>query len=517
MKKCKLLSSLLFPILILSGCNISNNSTDNSTGGNSSNQDIIDGPSVEVKTDLQYDADGNPIFKNVVLNFWSISIGYDGSVQNNIVDRFNEEFKGKIKVERQEKRHDEFDNALVSTITTDPKNAPDIVVGHGEKLAELQLQNIYQSLDQHIEAAKIDFSRDNYFENMMQHNLFKNSNGEEKLYGLPLDAHSNVIIARKDIIEKNGFKVPTNRVEFEEVCQGLALKAEQGRLKTRKSKSMGGTVWTTVSQGTRLYPFYASIEAGDDKFTYGLTGPVQHGSALVDEDGYPAWNNSETAAYLKMFREWMYPTDDSFPIIQPNLGYEFIEGFYQGQHIFCNTGPWNVAGIYNTIENAALGFGPGSAESTLAVIPLQQLFTDDTSKDYSYSTVCSSHSFSIPVTVTSQTKAAAAMVFADWMTKQYTEWLGAGHLPTLKSAYEDESFLNSDAYLAYGKDFGNPQYFTTGGKTRFYSESYGNEGTWGLCEAWRQALNPQTQNKSIEEILNDQFMVSAMKIQEIEG
>ena len=351
MKKVSIISQLLLPLMILSGCNNGGGNNSGNNPNSNNNNIVIDTPSVDIKSDLEYDAEGKPVFKNVVLNFWSISIGADGAAQNEIVERFNEEFKGQIKIERQEKRHDQFDNALVSTITTDPKNAPDIVVGHGEKLAELQMQNIYQPLDAHIEAAKLDFSKDNYFENMMSHNLFMTSSGEEKLYGLPLDAHANVIVARKDIIEKNGYKVPTNRVEFEEVCKGLALKADQGKLKTRKSKSFGGTSWTTASAGTRLYPFYASIEAGDDKFTYGLTGPMQNGSALVDENGLPAWNNAQTASYLQMFRNWMYPTDGSFPIIQQNLGYEFADGFYQGNYIFCNTGPWNIAGMYNRKYN----------------------------------------------------------------------------------------------------------------------------------------------------------------------
>ena len=60
--------------------------------------------SEESDSDLTYDADGNPVFENVELDFWSISIGSDGLIQQDIVDKFNEEYAGKIHVNRAEAR-----------------------------------------------------------------------------------------------------------------------------------------------------------------------------------------------------------------------------------------------------------------------------------------------------------------------------------------------------------------------------------------------------------------------------
>ena len=56
-----------------------------SCGGNS---DKPITPPAPAESDLKYDENGNPIFKNVEIDFWSISIGSDGQIQQEIVNRF---------------------------------------------------------------------------------------------------------------------------------------------------------------------------------------------------------------------------------------------------------------------------------------------------------------------------------------------------------------------------------------------------------------------------------------------
>lgn len=473
-----------------------------SSCGGSSDKPIT--PPAPAESDLKYDENGNPIFKNVEIDFWSISIGSDGQIQQEIVNRFNEEFDGKIKVNRKQITHEQFSTNVVNTVISDPENAPDLIVGHGQRIDELQTQNIFLPLDGYLEKAKINFSKDHYYENIINDMYYKEKDGSYKLYGLPLDVHSNVLIARKDIIEENGLTVPTNYEEFINVNKTLAKKAKEGKYKYRQAKKFDKTMsWNTMNAGSKLYPLYMSIEAYDDEMTYAITGPVQNGTKIVNENGLPAWNTDSTVKYFENMRELMYPTDGSLPIIQKKLGYEFIDNFYKGNYVFCSTGPWNIAG-YKQIINSNIGFGAGSFEDTMAIIPLSNIFAK-TDNPEANKIVGTSHAFSLTKTVTSDTVGAACMVFADWMTKQYKDWLKGGHLPVLKSAMEDEEFINDEFYKAIGKYFGNQKNYTLGGKTPFYNEIFGIERNYGLVEVWHQTFNENSQNKTIKQIVDEQY------------
>lgn len=57
-----------------------------SSCGGSSDKPIT--PPAPAESDLKYDENGNPIFKNVEIDFWSISIGSDGQIQQEIVNRW---------------------------------------------------------------------------------------------------------------------------------------------------------------------------------------------------------------------------------------------------------------------------------------------------------------------------------------------------------------------------------------------------------------------------------------------
>lgn len=503
--------NILFLLLVSFLASCSSGTGPSISNGSESNDD----PESETPSDLKFDENGDPIFNGVELKFWSISIGADGAAQSKIVNRFNEEFEGQIYVTREEKRHDEFSSAIVNTVTLDTKNAPDIVVGHGERLSELQTQNIYIPLDEPIANAKINFDRNNYFDQIMDQMYLEDSNGEIHQYGLPLDVHSNIFLVRKDILEANGLEIPTTFDELINVCKTLSIKAKEGTYKYRQiAKYDEEMEWRTRSTNYELYPLYTSIEALDDEMTFAITGPMQNGTKMVDDKGLPAWNTPSTISYFEKLRGLMYPTDDSPAIMQKSLDYEFKDAFFKGDYIFCNTGPWNIKGI-RTLINSDLGFGEDSFKDSIAILPLSGLFASDPESEAA-NTICgTAHTFSLTKACTSDTKQAAAMVFADWMTKQYVEWNEAGHLPILKSAMSDEELLTNEFYLEVGQHLGDQNNFTLGGATEYYNEIFGIEKQYGLVEVWDQTLNTNTQGKSIETIVNEQYQNTLALINEI--
>ena len=506
MKKTKIIYSLLLASLFATSVSC--------TAKTPSNNPPVDGGGDKnaLVNDIKYDEEGNPIFDGVELDFWSISIGSDGMIQQRIVDKFNKEHLGEISVARREVRHDEFSNTVVNTINVDPKHAPDLVVGHGPRVAELKSYNIFNKWDEAIKYSKIDFNRDHYQKAVMDDFYY-----DDGLYGIPLDCHSNILIYRKDIILQNGLAIPSNFDEMVEVCKQLAQKAKAGtyQFRTSASFSAGDISWQTKPAGTNLYPYYMCIEALDDEATYALTGVLQNGGKIVNEKGLPAFNTPEVINYFKRMRTLMYPTDGTLPIISETNPTEFIDQFYKGELVFASTGPWNLNGIKDTC-NSKIGFGQDSFKDTVGVLPLSNMFAFDTTKEYA-KTICGiAHAFSLSKTCTSATEAAAAAVFVDWMTKQYTEWLKGGHLPSLVSGMEDQEFLNSDFYQSIGQYLGNPANITLGGRTKYYTETFGSETNNGINEIWHQTFNTNTQNKTIEEIVEEQYKRSLALIADVQ-
>ena len=329
---------MLFSIasLLLSSCN-----------GNTSNNSTIEEWKDDSIDDVVYDENGNVVFDNIELNMWSVCTNPDSVYQDQIINKFNEIYKGQIKVNPYHESRYSIYGALAQAVTQDPENAPDIFYGYGEKIAALENNDILVPIDTYLEKANIGFDA-SYFEPNLISACFVN----DKLYGLPISVDSTMIFVRKDILEKNEIAIPTNYVELMNVCDTLVEKAEKGELWVRGNNS--STVSTDDVYKWRkyvpdlegqYYPF--PISSGDMWVNAYLSQTValQNGGELVNEEGKPAYNTEEVAKGLQILRDWFWPTETSanrHALSKPDLNYDAgISEFYSGMSAFYLDGAWS--------------------------------------------------------------------------------------------------------------------------------------------------------------------------------
>lgn len=414
-----------------------------------------------VTDDLKFDEFGDPIFDDVKLNVWSVVGAPDNDYLALVNTQFNDYYRQNgVQAEITSIETSLFYTQLANTINTDPKNAPDVILFHSERLTYLVENNLLVSLDDCYDSLKTTFDSSNYFENILSECYVGDS-----LYGLPLDVHSGIWYVREDILAKNGLTRPTNMSEFESVCQALMDKKAAGELWVR---AMDNTKRQNKDEGWRLCSpeedFYPVEMSGSDNIESGWlpqTAVIQNGGKLTNDEGEPAWNTSDgLKTVLEKFDSWQgayIGENRDSNTLWSNLG--------SGMAVFGCEGPWWAESRLNEYDTY-LG------EGSLGVMGLSGLYATDVNSQDADKVYGVGHCFSVTRTVTSTSERAAGLLYAKYMTENAVKYMSGGHLPACKSVYDNPEYTSSDAYNRYLKYMGDPSDFVMLGNTPYYSEVY---------------------------------------------
>ena len=188
----KVLSISLLTTLALTSCGGGQNTSSQSSS------DMVD------NGDLQFDENGSVIFDNVELDMWSVTTGDDANTQDEIIATFNQMYQGMIKVNTTHTSRYDLETLLTSTMEFDKENAPDIFFSHGSRVSEYVDRGWLLPLEPILEKGDILIDKDDFVES-----LLSSTTVDGKIYGLPQDVHSSVIVVRKDILDKNGLAMPS--------------------------------------------------------------------------------------------------------------------------------------------------------------------------------------------------------------------------------------------------------------------------------------------------------------------
>ena len=213
---------------------------------------------------LEFDGSGNVELNDVNITLKSICAGKDVSGLSKMVAKFNKEYEGKINVSFTTEGEGSFDSLMTTEIYT-KKNYSTLYMFHNENIPTHQLEHYFQPLDRIYDMAKIDLDLSKY--NSYSTALCRVG---EHLYGLPVDAHSEILIYRPDLLESYGLSVPTT---FDELYNA-AYRIQQGEQQSNPS-FMG------ISSSTE--------EFGMTQYTF-LTAIAQNGGTFLDENYWPNWN-----------------------------------------------------------------------------------------------------------------------------------------------------------------------------------------------------------------------------------
>ena len=469
----KALSLLLILSMVfgLVGCGKNENKPDKTVGG-ANIENITD--------DLPRDENGEFVvdyLENVQLNMWSVIGQPDQEILLDLVKEFNKQYAGIIEIKVTSVGHYDYYNALDSTYANDYENFPDICFMHNEKNIEYALKGYFYPVDELIKKAGVDIDFANAYDN-----IAKTTVHDGQHYGIPVDAHGYLTQIRQDIIKKNnlGFDgntrfVPQNYQEYQTLIEGLRELADSGELWIRNINLDQDHSWYQLKTGNpklsekitkdNFYPAFFHSQESDN-----LTALYVNGGTLVDENGNVSFHKNAGLT--------QYATDLVERFNDRLLGDAGNKeaAFPTGQIVMFSEGPWMVANTYDlwwnnkqlstagklgvTEEDAA---DPIYSNPYIAARPYYMAAegapAESASKWYG-----NGHVITLTNKITSMQKAAAALIFAEWLTQgqkddggyNLTDWCKAGHVPAWKNVYSSDDYKAAEAKSITLSAMGDP-------------------------------------------------------------
>ena len=376
---------------------------------------------------------GNNPEGEITLKFWNGFTGADGDNMKQIVNAFNEEHKGSIKVVVDTVNWDSLFLKLIQNKGKE-KFSPHIVAMGANRLGQMQSKGIIRKINDIPE--KLNASKSDYLDAAWNAGIF----GEDR-YSFPLDVHPTAMYYNKDLISEN--EIPTTREEFEAVCKA----------KTDLTKGVYG--WAIPNMYSITKDIFLSMV-------------MQKGSDMLDENNKAIFNNQVAIETLELLRKWKYE-DRISPESVGTSG--DLTLFNTGKSVFYFDGPWQI----NTLKDIS--------PITFGVAPMPGS-TGENGTSYT-----GSHQFTLVECTTENEKIRdACYEFINYVNSNPIEWAKAGQVTAYKKVHETTEYKNLTELNAFTEEAENCKIGNT--NYEYYYECYNYMGT-----AVAQCLNNEATPK----------------------
>ncbi|MBQ8414276.1 MAG: hypothetical protein IJX58_03410 [Clostridia bacterium] len=474
-KVISLLLIISFMLTIVGCINVNINDNKDNNSGTANTDNIVD--------DLPRDENGEFVvdyLENVQLNMWSVIGQPDQETLLNLVKKFNMEYAGMIEVKVNSVGHYDYYNALDSTYANDYGNFPDICYMHNEKNIEYALKGYFYPIDELITKTGVDIDFANAYDN-----IEKTTIHDGKHYGVPIDAHGYLTQIRQDIIKKNGLGfdnntrfIPQNYDEYQTLLEGLRELADTGELWVRNINLDQDHSWYQLKTGNNkldaaaratvenFYPAFFHSQESDN-----LTALYVNGGSLVDANGDVSFHKNE--GFTKYVTDHAERYNDR---LYGDAGNKEA-AFPTGQVVMFSEGPWMVANTYDLWWNnkqlstaGKLGVTEEDANDPIYQNPYvaarpYYMASESAPAETASKWYGNGHVITLTKKITSMQKAAAALIFAEWLTQgqndsgeyNLVEWCKAGHVPAWKNVYESDTYKAAEAKSMTLQAMGNPE------------------------------------------------------------
>lgn len=372
--------------------------------------------------DMSITDDGEITFKNVNITFSNVITGTDNGYLTTLVNQFNQEFKGQIRVTASAVQPaDLYDN--LPTTTSYKKNA-DVALIHAERVLQFAGQKnadgtskYFRELEDIMELAKIELKGEDFPEQ-----VWANMRLDGHQYGIPFDMHMAGIYVNKDILEEIGHDMPTNRDEIVAAAQAAIAKGYSGL-----PISTGYPDTYSYVNGYFNYGGKQILVEGDEgfdpeqKLANGQVVPAQPGVYYKD-----ACLNA-----VKSFGDLIFEDKISENKLAVDTN---LNRFYNGQSLFCLDGIW----LLNDVVRYS-----GSKGFEFDVLPASLLYKEDSNTEYTGDIYTNGHIFVMPKNNMGGEKTArqqASMKFISWMLEHSAEWAKSGKIAAYKPARETAEY-----------------------------------------------------------------------------
>lgn len=365
----------------------------------------------------------------ITLDFWNGFTGPDGEDIAKIINEFNEQNKGEIKINTQTMPWANFYDQYRTVVTNG--EAPDIAIMHLDSIAGYARYGLLTPLDEL--AADIGLAEGDFIEEVWDAGVYEGSR-----YGIPLDVHPLTLFYNVDLLEEAGYsEAPKNYDELLEMS--LAV----------QDKTDAYGIAMPVFWPSNMI-FYSSL--------------MSHGGQSVSEDGLnPLYNSPEGEEALQKMVDLVYKHNVSPSDVQADGE---VTLFRQGKSAFHLNGIWMIAGF---TEQDGLNF---------KTAPVPAFGNND-------AVWAGSHNFVLPKQNNEDPKRQeAAMKFIKYVSENSLQWAKAGQVPAKYSVLESEEFKALEhQYNASQQNFVFPP------STPFYGDAWGPTGP-AVDQAMLNQLSP---------------------------
>lgn len=331
------------------------------------------------------DAEANKSSEVITLNFWNGFTGPDGEDMKKIVDEFNKEFEGEIKVKTETMQWGVFYDKIRTVVSQG--QAPDVAIMHLDQMPGMAKNGILYELDEL--AADLDMTEDEFIPAVWNAGIY-----EGKRYAIPLDVHPIALYYNVDLLNEAGYDAPpTTWDEFLEMSLAMTKGDQYG---------------------------FAMPVLWPSQLIY-FSALYQHGGESVSPDGLePLYNSEAGIEALQKLTDLVHEYKVSPKDIQQDGE---VTLFRQGKVGFHMNGIWMINGFK---EQEGLNF---------ATAPIPTM--GDTQAAWA-----GSHNFVLPKQKKEDpAKQAAAMKFIKYVADNSLAWAKAGQIPAKNSVNQSAEFL----------------------------------------------------------------------------
>lgn len=360
----------------------------------------------------------------ISLKFWNSLTGADGSVMRGLIAQFNQEHKDNIEV--IETFTNEVDYYTNINLLVPMKKGPDVMIMHSYLVQSYANTGLIVPLESYIETSGVDIKSSDYMEDIFNSLYFEN-----KLYGVPLDVHTVGIYYNKDLLDKYGLSVPTNREQL---------------ISAAKTVQTGEKITSSQFWGLPLSTTWPS----EWLFTASL---YQNNGLEIDQNGDPAYNTTQGINALKALTDLIH-VENLSPL---NLGVDQdLFMFQTGKALFHIQGSW----MLNSMIESGINFG---------VLPVSQMFnlSDTATKNQ---IPVRSHTFVVPKPSVDMTerRQEAIMTFVKYLGDHSYIWATAGQIPASNIARATTEYQA----LPYHAGFGDISNFRISAQSPYFHQAF---------------------------------------------
>ena len=364
--------------------------------------------------------DGEIVFRNVSLSFQHVITGTDNSYLTALVNEFNQEHQGEIRVQAAPVQAADIYGNL--PITTSSNRNSDVMLIHAERVLQFAAQE-----EDGVELDPNDFPAD-VWDNMQ-------FNGEQ--YGIPFDMHMAGIYVNTTMLNELGLEMPETREDIIKAAQAAIKAGYQGFPISNGYPDTYFFINAFLNNGGKQM-----LQEGDEGFDKNQT--LTDGTVVPYQPG--AYYNDAAFKAGDSIRDLMYGANKiSEPMLQTDAG---ISQFRMGNALFTCDGIWLLNDV---IEDAEGDF-------EFDVLPMSTLFNSESNSGYKGANYTNGHIFVLPKhTMGGETEVRqqASMYFVKWMLEHSADWAASGKIPAYAPAREEEAFTS----LPYLDGFGEIESF----------------------------------------------------------